>query len=455
MDYQIKKINTQIRDTSGKTVPDRQLEERIQLSMRTVEKLENQLDVAIKKFNSVLADNDKIREEIDHLIKERAHFNSLWNKMVINLTKGKKFMMDLVEQATMSYDQRDEWCGKLEALKERGKADLLQHTQEMRELQRNLDHDNKLKEYLSIKGQKRVMQDLNVHEEEKRQARRDEMEKHLHEYQRIFDEIKAFAQEDNIERLASQFIKQEEENFALFKYVNELNFELETLNDSVDDYRKKIEVQREINEQRANQQKIRMLQLAEELEEAKNHVEESEKKLEDFQEKLKRTLEEIQKIFQMVKADNSPILELLGDNASVNIFNVRLYLEILEKRTNELIQVSYYKDKMMKDESGTPTRRRHSRRHSAGFIKLIHEPCGHKCKVTNIDKIVLNQPCPLCVEREIVSDVIEELQVPDNRQEIQERLRIRLGLPDAEDRLHNVSACKLPASRVLLQKRYA
>lgn len=60
-----------------------------------------------------------------------------------------------------------------------------------------------------------------------------------------------------------------------------------------------------------------------------------------------------------------------------------------------------------------------------------------------------------CVEREIVSDVIEELQVPDNRQEIQERLRIRLGLPDAEDRLHNVSACKLPASRVLLQKRYA
>lgn len=87
MDYQIKKINIQIRDTSGKTVPDRQLEERIQLSMRTVEKLENQLDVSIKKFNSVLADNDKIREEIDHLIKERyvsAQKNLLWLKFSQN-----------------------------------------------------------------------------------------------------------------------------------------------------------------------------------------------------------------------------------------------------------------------------------------------------------------------------------------------------------------------------------
>lgn len=39
--------------------------------------------------------------------------------------------------------------------------------------------------------------------------------------------------ENNIEKLARYFTKQEEENFALFNYVNELSYEVEILNESV------------------------------------------------------------------------------------------------------------------------------------------------------------------------------------------------------------------------------
>lgn len=59
---------------------------------------------------------------------------------------------------------REEAQAKLEALKQRGKQDLLIHSQEMRELQRKLDHDSKLHEFLGVKGQKRIMADLEAKE---------------------------------------------------------------------------------------------------------------------------------------------------------------------------------------------------------------------------------------------------------------------------------------------------
>lgn len=37
-------------------------------------------------------------------------------------------MLDLIEQANLAYDQREEWCSKLQALKARAERDLAEHT---------------------------------------------------------------------------------------------------------------------------------------------------------------------------------------------------------------------------------------------------------------------------------------------------------------------------------------
>lgn len=41
------------------------------------------------------------------------------------------------------------------------------------------------------------------------------------------------AAEENIEKLSSFYLKQQEENFALFNYVNELCYEVKNLGESV------------------------------------------------------------------------------------------------------------------------------------------------------------------------------------------------------------------------------
>ena len=43
--------------------------------------LENRLDQALKRFNSILADNKKKRELIDHLRQEKVIFENLFKKL--------------------------------------------------------------------------------------------------------------------------------------------------------------------------------------------------------------------------------------------------------------------------------------------------------------------------------------------------------------------------------------
>jgi predicted DNA-binding ArsR family transcriptional regulator len=122
----------------------------------------------MSKFNTVIASNGKMREDIDHLLKDRAYFNKLYQQLVSRLNSGKKVMVDLIEQATLAYDQREEAQNKLRALKERGRQDVQQQSWEMRELQRRLDHDVKLQEFLGVKGQRRITADLEAREALKR-----------------------------------------------------------------------------------------------------------------------------------------------------------------------------------------------------------------------------------------------------------------------------------------------
>lgn len=143
--------------------------------------------------------------------------------------------MDLIDQSTMAFDQRQELCTKLSVLKDRNENDKVMHIQEMREMQRRLEHDAKLQKFFDIKGQKRVNPELEQRELDKKQNQKDNYERQLFEYKEIIERIKQLYGEDDTERLVAQFKRQEDENFALFSYVNELSHEVEVLNDTTQD----------------------------------------------------------------------------------------------------------------------------------------------------------------------------------------------------------------------------
>lgn len=98
---------------------DTQLKEISVQQNKMVYILENRLEVATKRFNIVVAQNQKLREEIENMLKERSQFTILWNKLINQLNAGKQIINDLIEQATIAFNQRDEELNKIQALRER------------------------------------------------------------------------------------------------------------------------------------------------------------------------------------------------------------------------------------------------------------------------------------------------------------------------------------------------
>ena len=50
----------------------------------------------------------------------RNDFNNQWNRTIGKLVKGKMYLMDIFEIASVAFANRDECCRKLEALKWKG-----------------------------------------------------------------------------------------------------------------------------------------------------------------------------------------------------------------------------------------------------------------------------------------------------------------------------------------------
>ncbi|ENN82144.1 hypothetical protein YQE_01481, partial [Dendroctonus ponderosae] len=187
------------------------------------------LDLAAQQISDDKYQERVLKKFITFYLNERTEFNKIWAKLIKNLCIGKKFMIDLIEQATIAYDQREEWVSKLQFLRTKAHNELVAHIQEMREMQRKRDNDVKLQEFFATKGQKRFLKDLEDIYLKKRQKNKALIEVNLENYLNLLIAIREFAHIDHIPEIAKEFLNQEEENFAKFKYVNDLNKQMEEL----------------------------------------------------------------------------------------------------------------------------------------------------------------------------------------------------------------------------------
>lgn len=344
----------------------------------TILMLENRVEVATKRFNLVIASNAKLRAEIETMLRERAQFTQLWNKLIGQLNTGKQVINDLIEQATITFNQRDEELNKIQALRERGIRDLKNHTSEMCELRRTLDNEMKLQEFLGVKGQLREMSDLNAKKEAERQARREEKQNKIAAFTQILQTIKQFTGEQEIDKLTAHFVKQEEENFALFSYVNELNDELESLQARMEQLTVAIDDARALHVHRDQEQAETLEKIIKQLEEQTKLADVAEEDLIERNDVIDKLLRGIDSLFKTIRCDNSPILELLGDNTHVTMSNVMLYLGIIEKRILEMFHKVYWVDIVGR----------------APQLRLDEEK-KPRLKIPALTRIVPTQPCAL------------------------------------------------------------
>ncbi|XP_034142923.1 coiled-coil domain-containing protein 114 [Esox lucius] len=305
--------------------------------------LENKLDRAFIRFNEQLTKNSHLREDLETLRVERLRFQQLHGRLDKELQEIRKSIGDMISLSTAAYDARVEAQCKMTMMKDKAVKDLAQYSTEMKELERVIAHDRRLKEFMTTKCSERSDHDEEQDpgrghgSEVKEQRRRDSGEESLDTLEEVFQRIQNITGEEDLEMLVTRFIQVEDRNFALFNYVNEQNNDAEALRDQI----KQIQREMEQFNVKGQQQEMELHALLRDVDQQQRDTESQANQYEVLAGALSRTLDRIKTgvndMFQKMDCDRSAVEDMLGSSSGIRDNNIMTYLGLVEKRANDLL----------------------------------------------------------------------------------------------------------------------
>lgn len=439
INMKLKRLDAARFKVSKTAMTDLQYNINLQKARGQREIMENRLDVSKKQECHQIAVNTRLRGHIDHMLYDRALFNKLWQRMITQLSYDKKFLIDMVDRAVLAFNQGAALCNQLDQLREKNDRDRKMHIVEMLDMIRKLDADDKQSAFLAAKGQLRALNDLEPREYRRRQQFRDEQASRAAFYKRIIDKVVEFQEVRDIGAAIEKFNKSDNEYFAHFNYMNNLNFQIEFLSECLGRIYTNIDALREYNLNKELYQRRSVAELEERLRAQQTAT--AAVRLADDQSagRLRLYMAAIDQLFATLRCDRRTLDVLLGDQAATTVFNVDGYLALLEARLNEVLNYVYHVERTADGRRAGPLTVR-------GVERDKREP-------TAITDVVLVQQCAECAEGE-VNRYDEEIVYPMEKQNVLAKVRVKTEAPEIQYRLHNLSKCRLPRSRALVNKRY-
>ncbi|MEE6483097.1 hypothetical protein FKM82_013432 [Ascaphus truei] len=349
-------------------------------AQKNVKVMENRLDRALTRFNAQLAKNANMREEIDILRIDRSRFEQLYRKLEKELLQTRKEIGTVVDDSSAAYDARDEAQTKMLQLKEKAEKDLSQHTAEIKELQRIIDHDRRLKEFMGTKTQERSIGAEVLDARRKREKnelekkKRDPKEETVETYEQAFQQIQTVTGEDNLDILVTRFIEVEDRNFALFNYVNEQNNETERLMEQITEIKKEIEQFKAQGVRLDEEHKTILRNIEGKQEEAVKQADGYQQQLKGIMKILDQVKAGIDSLFKKINCDRSILDDMLGSSSSIRETNIMQYLGLIEQKTNEILATQSFLNSKNYDKPYDP---QEAARVLLGQLTEMHAPAFH------------------------------------------------------------------------------
>ncbi|XP_077170083.1 outer dynein arm-docking complex subunit 1 isoform X2 [Paroedura picta] len=319
-------------------------QQKAQLLKRT-QTLENQLDRAASQFSSQLVLNSQLREDLETLQMGHDHFEQLYKKLETELLDTRRNIGAMIRISSVAYEARDEAENRLGQLRDKMEKDLRQSEFELRELNRILEHDCRMDEFITIKLQERKLTEEAMKAKEKREQerkRRGPEEKLVDSYQDAFEQLMVLTGMRSLDDVLEKFTSEEERNFAQFSYVNEQNSQLEHIQEQIAELRNQIKTVQD-QEARAEAEMQSQLRAVEAQQEAAVKEAKQIEVLLKAQTKLWEMLKsEIVSLFGKLHCDSSLLDKVLGGSMATRDENVTIYMGSIEQRINQLLAMYSY-----------------------------------------------------------------------------------------------------------------
>ena len=227
------------------------------------------------------------------------------------------------------------------SLRERADREMAVYNAEIKDVKRILEHDRKLRKFMTTKAEDRasILEDeLMVRAIKKYEAQLNGLQHETSKFEEIFDKIKEATGIEDTDTLVESFIENEDRNFALYNYVNNMNTEIENLKDDIRRLKDEIElikkegVDSDVHRKEIlNELEQKMVEVTDELTLVNKEYKASRRQLELLKPK-------VESVFNSIECDRSSIAELLGIGVSIDDNNIMQYLGIIEQKCNELLQ---------------------------------------------------------------------------------------------------------------------
>lgn len=391
----------------------------------------------------LITENYKLRCLIQNMLCDRAVFNSYWSKIVNKLKDRRKFLLDMIERSNQAFNQGADFLDSFEKLQSRRKADRGFHVAEMINMERQIDANQIMNMFLGGKGKKRLMAPLEPREVRRRDDFKYEYSEHLSLYGGIIENIKKFTGIPNIEKATDYYLREENEGFQFYTYLNEMNHQIEYLSNNYFKLSTEILASQDYNHRKVKffDQRIDDLrkQFREEIDETLSLKDDRDK----YEKEIGKYLETIMNILKILNCDLSSVQKLLGDHKNVTVFNVSTFFSLLEQRTNEVLAQVYCGQRepadILNDDPNLIVR----------SLKRVEE------EPVKIEDIITTQQCAECAEGEDVNLHDDNIVYPLDHETIKEGMREKVEAPQMANRLHNLSKCNLPRSGIITSRRYA
>ncbi|XP_061866030.1 coiled-coil domain-containing protein 63-like [Colius striatus] len=334
LDKEILELEEKVAVQNQRAVKVRQATDMSRLEKQK-ETLEMQLNHDTVHFDTIVANNREMQENNEKLQAHKAILDNWYLKHQQQLQDQRRKMITAVMESTEAYRQRKETLARISVIEERHSKDAVLFKNELQERQRLREHRDKLRSFMSTKLADRSQL---LQEADKRRAlKARELAKRKRDVEAVYQHIQEIAKDGNIEEMLKDFRRNEKKSTALYNHAMKLVDENEKLKRLIKDVEEEMSaiVRQEEDAQSRN------LHILQELEDnlAQSFVatSKSESRCQLTREQLDQLQPVVAAVLEAVGCEAREILWQLGAKGQVVDENLMQCLELLEKRSKELL----------------------------------------------------------------------------------------------------------------------
>ena len=150
LDLEIKRVQEEIL-AQKKLMNGATPQEKHQKLLKEIKNLEFRLDKSNQRYNSTVANNNKLRTEIDKLRRERKIFQEVFKKLSQDLDVKKKEMERIVKIANNANHDREAATNELTELIKQAEEEKLQFDQQIQLVNQKIEKEKQMKEFMKEK----------------------------------------------------------------------------------------------------------------------------------------------------------------------------------------------------------------------------------------------------------------------------------------------------------------